>query len=857
MLQRFVAWLRQEQVWGFILSMAVIALIAIAFFYPDAQEGRTLAQYDMVQGAANQGEAQAFEQATGEKALWTDAVLGGMPTFQISPTYPSNSLFSWFNTVFGLGLPNPSNLLAMMMIGFLILCFALRLRWYYALIGAVAWGLSSYFIIIIGAGHIWKFVALSYIPPTIAGLILCYRGRYLGGCALAAFFAMMQLNANHPQMTYYFGIVMGALVIGYGIEAVMDRQWRRWVTATAVMIFAGALAVGANLPSLYNTYEYAKETKRAGSELTPLVNPKDPKDEKSPTGGMAYNDIVTWSYTPSETFSLLIPDIKGGASATIVEGQTVFNSLDRLPAASSATATDPQAAYLLSQLPQYFNDTEGTNGPVYVGAIICALFLLGCVIVRGPVKWVLVIMTGVSILLAWGRHWAGLTDWMIWHFPMYNKFRAVESILVIAEFTMPLLGILALKEFFTGDGPQRYRRAALYTFGITAALCLFAALFPGAFGPLLTQQESEVIQAQVPQYYQLVESLRQGMVSADAWRSLMFVVAAGVLMIGFTTWVKQRSMLVAGVGLLILCDLYSVDKRYLSSESFTSAELMAADPLAEDQADQAIKAQAAADGLTHYRVMDIPGFERPERSYRHHTVGGYHAAKLRRYDDLIARRMGYIRQIGYHPELADDSVRLSAEEQPVLDQLRADYRVMDMLNARYIVNTDGRVLSNPNALGPAWLIGPVKYVKGADAEMQALETLHPGREAVADSAFAAILGNPSYAPVPGDTIRLTSYTPNTLKYEAATRGQCIAVFSEVYFPWGWQATLDGKEVPLARVDYLLRAMVVPEGRHEIVMTFDPRSLHATGTAAYICVTLIYLLCIMAVCLPIILARKPQ
>ena len=326
----FKEYLQRPNVWGTLVSLAVMVIVASCFFYPDAFEGHTLQQADMQQGAANGHEGAEYQAATGEKALWTNSLFGGMPTFQISPSYPSNSLFTWLNTVYGLFLPAPANLLVMMMLGFYILLLALGLRWYYSLLGAIAWAFSSYFVIIIGAGHIWKFVTLTYIPPTIAGVWLCYRGRYLAGAAMTALFGMLQLNANHPQMTYYFGLVLLAIAVAYLWRAVRRKEMRGWLTATGIALGAGILALGANAPSLYNTYEYAKETKRSQSELTPVTTATDTPAER-PTGGLSKQEITGWSYGRSEMFSLLIPNIKGGASARPDQGRQTFMSLDKLP----------------------------------------------------------------------------------------------------------------------------------------------------------------------------------------------------------------------------------------------------------------------------------------------------------------------------------------------------------------------------------------------------------------------------------------------------------------------------------------------------------------------------------------------
>lgn len=850
--------------------MAVLAVISLAFFYPDATDGASLQQSDIRQGIANGQEAKAYEEATGEKALWTNSLFGGMPTFQISPSYPSNAMFTWLDSVYGLGLPAPSNLLFMMMFGFLILMFVMKMKWYYALLGSIAWGFSTYFIIIIGAGHIWKFVALAYVPPTVAGLMLVYRGRYVSGAAMLSLFAMMQLNANHPQMSYYFFFVMAALVIAWLIEAYRSRQLRRWTYATLISAGAGLLAVGANLPSIYNTYEYARETKRAQSELTPLgAGAEADADAPRPTGGMPYEQIVGWSYGRAETFSLLVPNIKGGASARPENGHMEYLGLDKLPEAA-AMANSPSGA-MLPYLSQYFNDSEGTNGPVYVGALIFALFLLGCFIVRGPVKWALVVMTVLSLLLALGRNFESLTDLMIYNFPLYNKFRAVESILVIAEFTMPLLAVMALAQLLsTPDALRVFRKPLCWAFGVPAVICLAALIVPSLFGDAITSSDYSVaqnIQAQVQamadqygldraqtdaQLYQYsltnpanvsaIESLRYGLVKADGLRSLIFIALGAVVIFFCCKGTIKTPTGVIAVAALVLFDLYGVDKRYISHSSFAPAAVARTPVIAADDIDRTI----LADKDLSFRVLDIPGFDLSDRSYFHKMIGGYHAAKLNRYEDLIQRRLRPVLALGYYPELRVDSI--AAGYQPAIREAASNYRILDMLNTRYIItgDKDYPLAYNDRALGNGWFISGIEYVDGADAEMAALGAIDPAVTAVADNSFREVLGSQVPSLMPSDSIRLVAYTPDRLTYEASTVNGGVGVFSEVYFPWGWHATVDGNPAPLARVNYLLRAMAIPAGRHEIVMTFDPQSIHTTSAVAYSCVGLIYLLCLAGI-----------
>ncbi len=842
------------------LSMAVMAIVSLAFFYPDNFEGNSLRQPDMVQGAANGHEAQLWQEATGEKALWTNSLFGGMPTFQISPSYPSNSLFSWINTVYGLWLPSPSNLLFMMMMGFLILMFALGKRWYYALIGALAWGFSSYFVIIIGAGHIWKFIALAYTPPLIAGLVLLYRGRYITGTALMAVSAMMQLAANHPQMSYYFAMVMLFVALAYLVDAFRRKALRRWLVASGLAVVAGVLALGANAPSLYNTYEYARHTKRAQSELA-ACDAEAPGagsgNADRPTGGLPYSDIVGWSYGPSEMFSLIVPNIKGGASARLHGGDMVLASLAELDGAAGIDPRGPEAS-VIQCLPQYFNNSEGTNGPVYVGAIIAALFILGCFIVRGPLKWAMVAATVVAMVLALGYNAEGITRWMVYNFPMYNKFRAVESILVVAELAIALLAVLALAQFVEAgsDAWRRYRKPLVVSFGFCGAVAALAVVAPSAFGELVserdhTNQNIQYLQMQVVQIgrmqnadsrqieaavsdYSLdnpavlaaVTQLRSSLVRNDGLRSLLFLALGFAALAACGAGKMSRPVAVGAVGLMVLIDLYGADKRYVSHESF-AAPVGHSQGIDADAIDRAI----LADTVGHYRVLDIPGFFDARRSYFHSMLGGYHAAKLSRYDDIIGERMLPLLSVGYgHADGRGDAA--------------AGQAVADMLNARYIVTGDPEapLMLNPQAMGNAWLVDSMVWVDGARAEMDALDPALTDlrRHAVADHSFATALPEqPSLAP--GDTIYMTYYSPNTLKYHVSTAAGGVGVFSEVYFPWGWKATVDGNEVPLARVNYILRALAIPAGSHEIVMTFAPESVRRSSAAAYACVTLIYLL----------------
>lgn len=834
--------------------VAVIVIVSAAFFWPDAFQGHVLQQHDMQQGAANGQELVEYMQATGQKAWWTNSLFGGMPAFQIAPSYESSGLISWINKVYGCFLPQPANLLCMMMLGMLLMLGVMRCRPGLALIGALAWGFSSYFVIIIGAGHLWKFITLAYVPPVIAGLWLVYNGKRLAGTAVAALAMALQLQSNHVQMTYYFAWVMAALAVAFFVKAWREKSLPRWCGDTAALAGAMVLAVAANSPSLYHTYEYSKQTMRGRhSELT------QPIGEQETTSGLDRDYITAYSYEKGETFSLLIPNIKGGASARPVKGSVVPVQVTDLPEGKQSAQRGGEMV-LLQLFSQYFGGPEGTNGPVYAGALVMALFVLGCVIVRGPVKWALIVMTVLSIALAWGRNFMWFTDMFIDWMPGYSKFRTVESILVIAEFCIPVLAVLALRQLFVADKPwQVYRKPLLWSFGACAAICVAALLMPSLFGQTVMGERDQQTIAQYvaygmlpegfnmldyPAVLQTAQSLRESMVKTDALRSLLFILAGGGVI---AMWCRDKLKMkwcMGVVGVLIAADLYTADKRYLSSESFVERPAAAA-AFSPSAADLAVLADTS-----YYRVLDVPQFQQAAPSYFHKSIGGYHAAKLTRYQDLIDRHLAYVAR----PEVADlmalrnDSVAALYPAEDV-KWLKGHLNVLDMLNTRYVITGPNNApIANEGALGNAWLVDTLLTVDGADAEMDALESIDPRHQAVADAAYAGVLEGAS-SPVAGDTIMLDSYAPDRLEYTVKSHAPAVAVFSEVFFPWGWRAVADGRDaLTIGRVNYLLRAIKVPAGEHHIVMEFKPRSIGVTNTVATVAILLIYLLGALSVVL---------
>ena len=805
-----------------LLAVALLALTAFLFFCPDDIEGNVLQQHDIQQGIANGQEGKAFHEATGETTRWTNSLFGGMPNFQIAPSYPAGKAIGWIWNVYTLGLPSPANLLFAMMAGFFIMCLCFRFKWYNALFASIAWGFSSYFIIIIGAGHIWKFVTLAYIPPTIGGIALCYRGKYLPGAALAALFGALQLQSNHPQMSYYFLFVIFAMVVAWLCSAIREHRIRQWSMATACVIAAGILAVGANSASLYNSYEYSKETVRGrATDLTPPPGAE--------TGGMSRSAITAWSYGIDETMSLLIPNVKGGATIKPVAGESSLLSLADTGKADELSLA-PEELQFLSQFPQYFGNQPMTNGPVYVGAFVLLLAILALFTVNTPMKWALFAVSILAILLSWGHNFEAFTDFFIDNFPGYNKFRAVASILVIVEFTIPLLAIMAVRKMLeTENYLQRFGMVFYTVFGLGAIVCFLGWVAPSMFGEPYSASEIQQLQQagafSNPQYYNILNAIREtrlSLVSTDSLRSLAFILlGALVIFLYLRGAVKNRAVFVCMLTAVMLIDLFSVGKRYVNSENFTR-------PALEDVTFNKTAAdEAILKDTSNYRVYDVQGLYSARSSYFHKTIGGYHAAKLTRYNDLLDRQIS-----------------------------KGNMGVINMLNTKYFLSGE-QYERNPGALGNAWFVDTISYVADADSEMAALDSLDTATAAVADAKFREILGN-AIPKAQGDTIYETSYAPNALTYSVNSAKGGIAVFSEIYFPWGWTATVDGKETQIGRVNYTLRALRVPAGRHEIRFSFDPKSVRVTNNISIASVSVIYILCaisLLLLALPVIRKRK--
>ena len=798
--------------------IAILAFIVISFiyFFPAITEDRILFQHDTVAGAGAGQEAKEYYERTGERTRWTNALFGGMPTYQMSPSYDSTEPLTFVQKVYHLFLPNYVWLTFIMMLGFYILLRAFGIPAWLAGLGGIIWGFSSYFFILIAAGHIWKFITLAYIPPTIAGIVLAYRKKYLLGGIITALFMAMQILSNHVQMTYYFLFVILFMEGAFFEDAWRKKELPQFFKATGVLIVAGLIGVSINLSNLYHTYEYSKETMRGKSELK-----YEGAAAKQTSSGLNRDYITQWSYGIGETFSLLVPNVKGGASVPLSRSEKAMEK------------ANPMYSSLYSQLTQYFGDQPMTSGPVYVGAFVLMLFILGCFIVKGPMKWALLGATIFSILLSWGKNFMGLTDFFIDYIPMYNKFRAVSSILVIAEFTIPLLAILTLKEILTKPELLKEKLKYIYiSFGLTGGLALLFAIAPRLFFPTyIPGNEMAALQNALPadQLSPIIanlEEMRVHLFTSDAWRSFFIVTIGTLLLLAYNAKKLKATWTVAAIALLCLGDMWSVNKRYLYDEQFIPKSEQTA-TFRKTQTDELILRDPSLD----YRVLNFAGntFEENNTSYWHKSVGGYHAAKLRRYQEMIDHHIAKEMQAAYQ-EVATAGGQMDSVN-------AAKFPVLNMLNTKYFIFPAGQQgqtvpIENPYTFGNAWFIDKIQYVNNANEEIDAIGQVDLQQTAIVDSKFKEALKgvNEGYKDSLS-TIRLTSYEPNQLVYETSSPQDGIVVFSEIYYP-GWTATIDGKPADIARADYILRAMNVPAGKHTIEMRFDPQSLHITEGIAY-------------------------
>ncbi len=798
-----------------VLAVVLFALISLAYFFPADIEGKVIYQHDSAASKGLGREMAEHKEQTGEVTRWMNSVFSGMPTYQTAPAYGSTKALGVAEKFYHLFLPEYVWYLFAYMLGFYILLRAFDFRQSLAVLGSIIWAFSSYFLIIIAAGHIWKVMALAYLPPMIAGVVLSYRGKYLLGLIVTAVFAAFEVNANHVQMTYYFLFVILFMVIAYLVEAIRTKRLNHFFKATAVCAAGAVIGICLNLSNLYHTWEYSKESMRGKSELVS----KGSSNQSS--SGLDRDYITQWSYGIGETWTLLVPNTKGGATVPLSESETAMKH------------ANPEFTPIYQQMFQYWGEQPMTSGPVYVGAFVLMLFVLGLFIVKGPVKWALVAATVLSVLLSWGKNFMPFTDFFIDYVPMYSKFRTVASILVIAEFAIPLLAMLALKKVV--DDPSLLTRKVKYvyaSFALTGGIALLFALMPGMFfSDFISSQEVKALTT-LPQEYVVpvmenLREMRKAVFTADCWRSVLIIVIGTLCLLLFKAKKLKAVHMVGAIIVLCLIDLWQVDKRYLNDSMFSPKSVREM-PIQMTETDKLILEDKTDMG--NFRVLNFATstFNENETSYYHNSIGGYHAAKLRRYQDMID-----------HYIMPEMQALMPAVVKAGGDMTQVDgdslCPVLNMLNARYFILPlqDGQTvpLLNPYVHGPAWFVDRLTYVDNANAEIDAVGKIDIRHEAVADKRFKEQLKEASVQDSTS-VVKLTSYMSNKLTYDVSSTKGGVIVFSEVYYP-GWTATVDGSPAELGRVNYLLRAVNVAPGKHKVELEFHPRSVATTETIAYV------------------------
>ncbi len=764
------------------LCIVVFALITLVYFSP-VMQGKRLKQHDIEMYKGMSQEIVDYKAQTGEQSLWTNSMFGGMPAWNIGVPQSSN-MMTYVGRVLSVGFPHPIGAVFISMLGFFILLLVLDCKIWISFIGALAYGFTSYLFIVIGAGHNSKAVAMAYMAPVIAGILLTYKGKYLWGTVLTAIALALEIRAGHLQITYYLLLIVICIVIGEFVEAVREKKYMHFLKASGILAAVAIIAILTCTTTLYANYEFGKETMRGKPVLSKGVD--------NQTKGLDKDYITQWSYGIGETWSLMIPNAKGGASAYIGNDNPALEKCD------------PRFRSTIAQQNSYWGDQPITSGPVYVGAIVCFLFVLGLFVVKGKYKWVLLAATLLSILLSWGKNFMGFTDFFIDYFPGYNKFRAVSMTLVIAEVCMPLLAFLALAEIFKNPDVIKQNKQYLYiSLGITGGLCLLFYALPQTFFNFLSVDEAmQFKQLQAGQdgaiyttFANELEKVRVAIFRADAIRSFLYIYIAGIVILLTVSGKMNKKYMFPILALLVLVDMYTIDRRYLNNNNFIDKR-KADKPFVMSEADK----QILQDKDLDYRVINltVSTFNDASTSYFHKSVGGYHGAKLRRYQDIINQYLSK-RDLNY-------------------------WKVLNMLNTKYIIYPkDSQKIASKNyeAFGNAWITSDIKWVGTPNEEIDAIADTDVQNVAIVNEEFRNIVGDFHASPSEG-TIQLVDYKPNQLKYSFDSSKDELVVFSEIWTSKGWTMWIDGVENPLFRADYILRSAIIPAGQHEIVMRYEPR-----------------------------------
>ena len=760
-------------------AVIIFILIAVLYFSP-VLNNQVLEPGDVQRWKAASREIMDIREKEGEEALWTNTMFSGMPAYQISVNYPTN-ITTWAHKLINLYLPKPANILFVSLIGFYILLLAFGVNPWLSIAGAVAYAFSSYFFIILDAGHITKAQALGYMPPIIAGVHLAFNRKYLIGAVLTGLFLAMQLYVNHLQITYYTLII----ILIYGIfelyRVIREKDYVHLLKSIGILLITVILAVGSRTPNIWTTWEYTKYTMRGKPELK--------ADMENQTSGLDRDYATAWSYGIGETMTLFIPNFKGGCSnGELGENSSTYELFKNAQNASYAKKA-------VKNLPLYWGDQSFTHGPVYLGAVVIFLFIFSLFLVRGKLKWWLLTATILSIVLAWGRNFMVLTNLFLDYFPLYNKFRTVSMILIIAEFAVPVLAFLALKEILSGNvNRKEFMRALKISLFSVGGIALFFTVFSGVLSFTSPADESYINQG----YGVLIDAIRedrQMLLRNDAFRSLVFTLLTGGLLYIFYIKKIKLNVFIISICALVIFDMWPIDKRYVNKDDFVP-ERTTKQVFQPYQADLNI----LNDKDPYFRVFDLTEdpFRSARASYFHFSIGGYHGAKFRRYQDLIDQHIS-----------------------------KNNMNVLNMLNTKYFIvpsdNQQPEARLNQGALGNVWFIDEIIPVNNADEELNALTDFNPLHQVIIDKKFEPDLNNLKLVADSAASIQLTSYKPNHLIYESDCIQDQVAVFSEIYYDKGWNATIDGKSALHFRADYVLRAMVIPAGKHTIEFRFEPNA----------------------------------
>jgi hypothetical protein len=782
-----------SKAYPYIGSILIFIILSIAFVYPILQ-GKQLQQSDIVKFSGMVKEIKDFRDATGEEALWTNSMFGGMPAFQISVIY-SNNISKFFHKIFTLGLPRPADMIFLYFLGFFVFMLVLKVNVWIAFLGAVGFALSSYHFIIIDAGHNSKAVAIAYMAPVLASIIYTFKGNYFSGGILFAITLALQIFSNHLQITYYLLII----VVLYGIfELVVQIREGKLVNffkASGVLVAAAIIAVGVNIGNFWSTYIYTSETMRGGTELT--------IGEESTTSGLTKEYITNWSYGVTETFSLLIPNFKGGSSSQIGANERAM------------AVVDPTLRNNVGQANQYWGDQPFTSGPVYAGVVVLFLFILSLFFIKGPVKWGLLIAAFLAVLLSWGQNFMPLTSFFVDYIPGYNKFRAVSMTLVIVELVLPALAFLGLHQLFTGKETVHIKHPAFLTaLGLTAGLALLFYIAPRIFSFfgaeetkmfadwMAQEQQSAAIILQIQEN---LEKARIAIFRADALRSFFFALLTGITILLFSSGKIKKPLFIVVLAALLMLDMIPVSMRYFNHDKFISKRQIET-PFQPTQANL----QILQDTTLHYRVYNVTvsSFQDSSTSWFHKSIGGYHGAKLQRFQELIEHHI-----------------------------TKGNMEVLNMLNTRWFIvpgpDRQPAASFNEDALGNAWFVDDFQWVENADEEILALNDIDPEITAVVHRQFEEKITISQPQPDSLDKIELVSYQPNVMKYKSSTSSPQLAVFSEIYYPHGWEVYVNGEKAEHFRANYILRAMIVPAGENEIEFRFRPTSYYAGNKIALI------------------------